>query len=509
MDPAGANRSFWMEGAALPTYPVLSDDTSADVAVVGGGITGLTAALRLCQAGRSVCLIEMNRIGSGTTGSSTGHLDGYTDQTIGGLIRAFGEEKARIALHAKRSAIDHIERWDRELNLQCQFRRIPAYLYCEEEADVETLKNEYANARQLGLTVDMQRHAPLPFGTALALMFPDQGRFDPLAYVKGLARAVAEASGRIFENTRAEKIWEEGGKARIETNHGTITANDLILAGHAPLLGTFTVEPRAMPYQSYVLGVRVLNDIPDALYWDTARPYHYTRRATDADPRLLIVGGADHHTGVQIDTAERFRELERHFRHRLRVESASYRWSHEFFETADGAPYIGRVPGYEHVYMGAAYSGDGLTFGTVAGIVNSDLILGRENAAAAVFDPGRIKPLSTVRRLTGNLLHMAKHFVGDRLMGADFDSVDEIAPGQGGLVTVEGERLAVYRDEHGGVHMLSPVCRHMGCYVHWNSAEKTWDCPCHGGRYDAYGNVIMGPPKHSLHERTPVAAESR
>lgn len=509
MDRAGANPSFWMSGSASPAYPALTDDTTADVTVVGGGITGLTAALLLCQAGRSVVVIEMNRIGAGTTGSSTGHLDSYTDQTIRGLVRSVDEEKARVVLRAKRRAIDHIEKWDRELNLQSGFRRIPAWLYCEEQADVETLKIEYAEARRLGLAVDMQRHAPLPFGTALALMFPDQGRFDPLAYVRGLARAIGEANGRVFENTRAEKIWEEDGKARVETNHGTITAGAAVLAGHAPLMGMFTVEPRATPYQSYVLGARVHNDVPDALYWDTAKPYHYTRWASDADPHLLLVGGADHHTGVQIDTSERFRELDRYLRHRYRVEAMTSHWSHEFFETADGLPYIGRVPGYERVYMGAAYSGDGLTFGTIAGVLNSDLILGRENEAARVFDPGRIKPLSTVRRLTGNLLHMARHFVGDRLMGADFETIDQIAPGQGGLVNVDGERRAVYRDDHGELHMLSPVCRHMGCYVHWNSAEKTWDCPCHGGRYDALGNVIMGPPKHPLQEMAPVTAASR
>lgn len=509
MDRAGANPSLWMEGPLAQTYPSLSEDVTSDVIVVGGGITGLTAALKLLESGRSVTLIEMNRIGSGTTGSSTGHLDNYTDQTITGLIRAAGEDNARIALSAKRSAIDHIEARTLQYNIDCQFTRIPAYLYCEDETDVEMLKQEYAAARRLAIPVDMQRHAPLPFNSAISLMFPDQARFDPLAYIRGLARAVVAAGGRIHENTRAEKIWEENGRARVETNHGNISAQDIILAGHAPLLGMFTVEPRAIPFQSYVLAARVLNAVPDALYWDTADPYHYTRLARAGDPHLLLIGGADHHTGAQIDTNDRFRDLDRYARTRYRVDTVEYRWSHEFFETADGLPYIGRVPTFEHTYVCAAYSGDGLTFGTVAGLLTSELIAGVQNPAAKLFDPSRLKPLSTVRRLTSNLLHMARHFVGDRLMSADYESMDEIAPGQGGLVNVEGERLAVFRDEHGETHMMSPVCRHMGCYVHWNSAEQTWDCPCHGGRYDAYGNVIMGPPKQSLEARAPVTAETR
>ncbi|HQA00107.1 MAG TPA: FAD-dependent oxidoreductase, partial [Phycisphaerae bacterium] len=286
MDRAGVNASFWMTSPLQPTYPELFEDSRTDAVIVGAGITGLTAAMRLVEAGLKVQVIEMNWVGSGTTGSSTGHLDSYTDETLKGLIRGLGEDHARIALVAKQQAIDVIEDWDRRLQLGCRFRRVPAYLYCEDDADIEMLKVEYTLVRNLGIAVDMQRQAPLPFDTALSLVFPDQGRFDPLAYIQGLARKIVEAGGQIFENTRAEKIWEENGQGRVETNRGTITADAVILAGHAPLLGMFTVEPRALPYQSYVLGVRVLNDVPDALYWDTARPYHYIRRATDDDPRL-------------------------------------------------------------------------------------------------------------------------------------------------------------------------------------------------------------------------------
>lgn len=517
MDRAGANPSYWMDGPMQPTYPDLSvsdskaqdrnEDTYAQVVIVGGGITGLTAAMRLCAAGRSVILIEMNWVGSGTTGASTGHLDSHTDQTLKGLIRILGQDDARVALHAKRAAIDQIEQWDRELHLDCGFRRVPGYLYCEDEHQVELLKEEYAHARGLGMPVDMQRHAPLPFHTALCLMFPDQARFNPLAYVRGLAREVVKLGGRIYENTRAEQISEYDGMGRVRTNHGTtITADAVILAGHAPLLGMFTVEPRAMPHQSYVLGVRVRDEIADALYWDTVRPYHYTRQADAENPKLLLIGGADHQTGAAIDTTECFRTLDRYVAARYQVESVELRWSHEFFESVDGVPYIGRVPNFEHIYMGAAYSGDGLTFGTVAGMVTSDLVLHRPNPAARVFDPKRIRPLSGMRRWTSHVLHMARHFVGDRITGAEFGSADQIAPGQGGLVSVDGERWAVFRDEQGELHMMSPVCRHMGCYVHWNAAEKTWDCPCHGGRYDAYGNVIMGPPKQPLEQRAPVSA---
>jgi glycine/D-amino acid oxidase-like deaminating enzyme/nitrite reductase/ring-hydroxylating ferredoxin subunit len=426
MDRASANPSYWRDGPAQSTYPSLSEDTQAQVAIVGGGITGLTAASRLRAEGRTVALIEMNWIGSGTTGSSTGHLDCYSDHTLKGLVRSLGEDHARIALHAKRAAIDQVEQWDRRFQLDCQFRRIPAYLYCEDESDVELLERECAYARRLGLSVDMQQHAPLPFHTSLCLVFPDQARLDPLAY-----------------RSRAGPRGCQGRRAHLREHP---SREDPRGKRHAP--------NRDQPGDDHCRR-------------------HHSGRTCSADGH--VHGRAAGHAAPVLRTA----------------------------------PYIGRVPNFDRIYMGAAFSGDGLTFGTVAGIVTSDLVLGRQNAAAQVFDPGRIRPLSSVRRLAGNLLHVARHFVVDRITGAEFESVDQISRGQGGLMTVDGERLAVFRDEHGDVHMMSPLCRHMGCYVHWNAAEKTWDCPCHGGRYDARGNVIMGPPKHPLERRAPMGVETR
>lgn len=493
---------YWARGAGAPAYSPLAGDITADAAVIGAGITGLTCALALREAGLTVAVLEMNAVGSGTTGHSTGHLDSSNDQGLDTIIGIFGEDGARTIMKAKRAAIDRIEQWDAQYDLQSGFKRLPAYQYAEDDGRGRRhVEQEAMAAERLGLPAQLKDRAPLPFPTQLALMHESQARFDPLKYLTGLARAFTDAGGALYGDTRAEHVSEEDGEVQIATNHGLVRARWLVLAGHTPLLGMLTLQPRSYPYQSYVLCVRVLNDVDDALYWDVQSPYHYTRLASNDDPHTLIIGGADHRTGEISDTESRFEELERYVRDRYDVAAIECRWSHEFFETADGAPFIGRVPGYEHVCVGAGYSGDGLTFGTAAGRILADLVQEHDHEALPVFDPSRIKPVASAKRIATGFLHMGRHFVGDRIAGGDKTDVELLHIGDGRLLDIDGETLAVYRDESAVLHVMSPVCRHMKCIVQWNAAEKTWDCPCHGGRYDATGNVIMGPPMKPLERR--------
>jgi Rieske Fe-S protein len=247
--------------------------------------------------------------------------------------------------------------------------------------------------------------------------------------------------------------------------------------------------------------VRVEQELPDALFWDDAEPYHYTRRATTDDPGLIIVGGSDHKTGQGDDERDAFHHLERYVRQRFAVQKIEQRWSAEFFEPADGLPYVGRVPSMKHVYLGTGYSGTGLTFGTVAGRLLADLVLDRANPMSDIFSPSRIKPLAAGGSLIKENLNAAKHFVLDRFTGDSIESLEEVPPGKGRLVKYEGKQWAIYRDDEGAIHVLSPVCTHMGCHVQWNEAEKTWDCPCHGGRFSCLGERLYGPPPKDLEEQ--------
>ena len=516
----------WQRDSHAPTYPPLRDDAQCDVAVLGGGIAGLTAALELARGGgggRSVIVLEMHRVAGGTSGHSTGHLEWHSEIGYVQLISKFGEQKTRTLIDAKRDAVDYIEAWSAESGGEGgeggDFVRVPAYFYAEDETGAAEVQLEVEASARLGYDADLLGHAPLPFSTTAAMRLDHQARHSPLAYVRLLARLCIEAGVTIHEETRLtshEELDEtrrsenRNRRIRVTTDRGVVSCDHLVLCGHAPTAALVSAVSRAFPYQSYVIAVRVKEGgepIEDALYWDTAEPYHYIRRYSSDDPTLLVIGGADHRTGShESPTQSRFEELEVYARERFDVapggvESA---WSHEFWEPADGVPYIGCVPRTEHTYMACAFSGEGLTLGTAAGRLLADLILNRDNPLEEVTRLDRVKPLASANRLVRGGLHFAKRFVGDRLRGGDADSVDAVPVGEGRLVDSDDGLLAVYRDdegEGGEVHVMSPVCTHLGCIVQWNDAERTWDCPCHGGRYDAKGTVIMGPPDRDLERR--------
>lgn len=491
-------QSFWHATADTPVeYPPLAGDVHADVAIIGAGITGLTAATHLKRAGQKVVVLEAGRVGSGTTGGTSAHLDMLTDSELREVVRDFGESQTRTCVDALREAIDLIESWSREFAIDCDFRRIPVFYYTEDPERYQSLHEECETACRLGLQAEIEVPVPLPFPNLGGFRVEQQARFHPLHYVRGLARQFHGGDCAIYEGTRAEPP-KNGDPCTIQTNGGTVRARDVVLATHSPFLGISELDTRVAPYQSYVIGVRLRDSFPDALYWDDDDPYHYTRRASSTDEHLWIIGGADHKTGQTEDTRSHFADLEEYARGRFDVEAVEFKWSAEFFEPSDGLPYIGRVPFHDHLYVGTGYSGSGLSFGTVAGTVIAELILGGKPPVADVLTPSRIKPVASAGEFISQNLNVAKHFVKDRFTGEKIESLEAIARGEGRLVTYQRKQLAVFRDEQGVLHMLSPVCTHAGCIVNWNSAEQTWDCPCHGGRYAANGERIYGPPPHDL-----------
>jgi len=492
------HRVFWESDRHV--YPCLDRNLLADVLVVGGGITGLTAAMSLTLAGKKVVLIEMNRVGDGTTGHSTGHLDNHYDRGLARLESNFGTGAAERLIRAKQQAVDHIEKWVSEFSIDCDFVRVPGYLYTEDRND-STVDAEHDAAWKIRLTPVALEVTPLPFKTYHAARFFRQARFSPLPYVTGLARTFVEQGGIICENTRMHDFEEKDGKVITNAGDHMIESEHLVLAGHASLVGKFTIQTRIYPNQSFVIAADVEDEIEDALYWDTDTPYHYTRIASSDKPKTLIIGGGDQHTGSGADMRKSFGELAEYANRRYSGVSITHYWSHEFFEPADGAPYAGRAPRMEKVYTASAFSGDGLTLGTASAILLCDLIQEKSNPIADVLSPERIKPVASVRQTSKTLGQAVKHLFYDRF-AKYARSVEEVDAGTGAIVKDKGSLYAVYKDSTGEIEVLSPACRHMGCIVHWNNAEETWDCPCHGGRYDKHGNVIMGPPREPLEKKT-------
>lgn len=493
----GQHATLWGRREAVVTHPPLDAHTEAPVLVIGGGITGLATARALQERGHHVTVLEMHRVGLGTTAHSTGHLDITTDTGMHDVVRAFGTTAGEQMIAAGQRALDRAERWSTDGAIDCDMRRVPGYLYTEDDDDGELDREAQAYTRA-GAPIQRRREVPLPFSTLGGVRFAEQIRFDPLDFCRGLAKMIVKDGGRVFENTRVRRVQDGSDGVTVHTVDSKIQAQHVVIATHAPLFGFVSLQTRAHPYQSYVHAVRVREPVEDALYWDQADPYHYTRVLGSDEPRVLVIGGADHRTGDERDTERRFSTLRAYTDARYTVEAVVGRWSHEFFEPADKLPYVGRLPGRHRTFIATGFSGDGLTWGLVTAELVADGIEGRDNALADVLTPSRIKPLAAASEMAAAGVNIARHAVGDHLAFADVDRLEEIPAGEGRLIRLGLRRLAVYRDDAGSLHAMSPVCRHAGCIVQWNAAARTWDCPCHGGRYDAYGHVIGAPPKDDL-----------
>jgi glycine/D-amino acid oxidase-like deaminating enzyme/nitrite reductase/ring-hydroxylating ferredoxin subunit len=492
-----ASQSLWIASTRYPRCEPLKRDLKVDVAVVGGGITGLTAAVLLAEAGRSVAVIEASRIAGGVTGYTTAHLTEVVDCSFGTLIGHFGEDGARLALAATRASLDRIAGFVRDRGIECGFRRVPGFYYTEAEDGEQDVRDEVEAARRLGLDAVFTREVGLPFETRCGLRLENQGRFHPRRYLLPLLKDLAATRGcHVFEDTRVLDV-NDGTPCVVETETGTVTAADVVMATHVPLTKLF-LQTKVAHYRSYVLACRISGAFPDGLFWDNEDPYHYLRlQESDGGP-LVIVGGEDHKVGQEDDTEARFAALLAYAKKRFKVRSVKYRWSAQVAEPVDGLPYLGRHSASSHVFVGTGYSGTGMTFGTLAAMIASDLILGRENPFARLFDATRVKPVAGGKEFVRENVDFPAHFVKDRLKKPEGESLRSVRQGQGKIVEVEGHKRAVFRDAAGAVHVLDPVCTHMGCLVQFNDAEQSWDCPCHGSRFSTDGAVINGPAVKGL-----------
>jgi glycine/D-amino acid oxidase-like deaminating enzyme/nitrite reductase/ring-hydroxylating ferredoxin subunit len=494
--------SLWIDTAPATTYEPLPGDVSTDVCVIGGGITGLTAALLLKRGGRRVVLLEMDRVGNGVTGYTTGKVTALHGMHYAHVRSRFGEDGARDYAAANQAALELIAGLVRDGDVDCDFRRKPNYVYSEDESERDDLREEAAAATAAGLAAEYTQETDLPWAVAGAVRAPDQAEFHARHYLLHLAGLVHGDGSFINERTRVVGV-DDGEPCRVVTDRGEVTAADVVVATHYPMLDRGLFFARLSPERSYALACRVAGPVPQGMYISTESPAHSVRSAPLDGDELLIVGGEAHKTGQGGDTAERYARLEAWARERFEISEVLYRWSAQDAMPADGVPYVGLVsPVSKHVWTGSGYRKWGLTNGTAAAMMLTDAIEGRENPWAATFDANRLKPVAAGPTLVKENVNVGAHFVADRLTPPDAESLDALLPGEGGIVVVDGDRSAAYRDEDGTVHALSPTCTHLGCHVTWNRAERTWDCPCHGSRFDAVdGHVIQGPAVHDLERR--------
>ncbi|MDB4972696.1 MAG: dependent oxidoreductase [Myxococcaceae bacterium] len=480
-----------------PTERVDWPDGQVDVVVIGAGITGLSTAYHLLDAGRSVLVIDKGDIASGETGRTTAHVSSALDDHYYELERLHGGAGARLAAESHAAAIASIEAISQREGIACEFARVDGFLFRGQTGTRDVLKREHDAARRAGLDVELVSTAPLPFATGEALRFGHQAQFQPLAYVHGLARAIVRKGGLIRTGVRVQRV-EESEPARIHVDGGaTITAGAVVVATNTPIVDVFAMHTKQAAYRSYAIGVQIpKGSVQRALYWDTEDPYHYVRLADDDG--LLIVGGEDHKVGQSRAPEQSWDRLEAWTRQRFpNVQSTRFRWSGQVWEPVDGLAFIGKNPGRaDNVFICTGDSGNGITHGAIAGILLSDLIVGRSNPGAHLYDPSRkvTRPRAAAEFVKENL-NVALQY-GEFVLPAHSD--EQLEPGQGTVIRRGVHRVAVYVDEAGGRHECSAVCTHLGGPVNWNRAEKSWDCPCHGARFDPYGRVLTGPAVRDL-----------
>ena len=502
--------SLWLETAHPDRQAALGENANADVCVIGAGIAGVTTAYLLAREKRSVILIDDGTPGCGQTGMTTAHLSNVVDDRYTEMIRLHGVDGARLACDSHRSAIARIESICTQERIDADFRRVSGYLFLSPEHDTSYLDEEFEAARQAGVEVGKLPRADVAgFASGPCLHFPRQAQFHPLKYLNGVVQAFTRAGGRLYGGVRAVKVTG-GAMADVETAGGQhISAKSVVVATNAPFIDLFAIHTKQAPYYTYVIGARVAPDaITPALYWDTHDPYHYVRlqRTTNAelggdnaDPvDLLIVGGQDHKTAQAFDTEERYASLERWMReHFPAAREVEFRWSGQVMETQDGLGFIGRNPlDANNVYVATGDSGMGMTHGTIAGMLICDLIQGHPNRWEKLYDPSRVRTGAAGDFLKENLNVAAQY--ASWVTPGDVSSVDEITPNSGAVMREGMSKVAIFRDEAGELHRRSAVCTHLGCIVGWNKAAATWDCPCHGSRFDAYGRVINGPASSDL-----------
>jgi glycine/D-amino acid oxidase-like deaminating enzyme/nitrite reductase/ring-hydroxylating ferredoxin subunit len=514
-DPAYEPRSLWTATSPRQRFPRLEESLTTDVCIVGGGIAGLSAAYLLTRAGRSVVVLDDGPLGGGATAATSAHLSTALDDRWVEIERLHGPDGARLAAASHAQAIDVIARIIAREGIECGFERVDGYLFQARGSDPADLEAELEAAHRAGLTgVTRVRRAPIPsYDTGPCLLFPGQAQFHPLRYVAGLAAAVRGAGGRLHTETHVDHI-EGGDVACARAGRFEVRAKAVVVATNAPIQQGLDLHTKQSPFMTYVIAARVPRSaLARALYWDTEDPYHYLRLVPAEEAAgngggddWLLIGGEDHRTGQAEDTDERHARLEAWARARIpalrRVES---RWSGQVMETIDGLAFIGPDPtGAPNVYVATGDSGMGLTHGTIAGILLAEQVEGRDHPWSRLYDPSR-KSMRTVAAFARDAVAPAA--VGGEPPGASSSS--EIPPGSGAVRREGSELVAVYRDEAGERHEVSAVCTHRGCIVDWNDTEKTWDCPCHGSRFDRFGGVIQGPANEDLRPvelRTPERA---
>jgi glycine/D-amino acid oxidase-like deaminating enzyme len=493
--------SFWQDQQILRSFPSLTKDLETDICIIGAGISGLSVAYNLSLSGKRVIVLDDGAIAGGQTVRTTGHLSNALDERFFDLEKYFGVSGSKLAAHSHSAAIAFIGALVKKHHIKCHFEKLDAYLFVPPGDSLGILDKELAAAHRAGLNfVEKVDRAPIDsFNTGPCLLFPNQAQFSPLPYIDKLCDLIIEAGGGIFTSVHADKIEKKEKQYLVTLQDLSILAKHVVIATNSPICSPFLPHLKQAPYRTYVIAFKVLKgSITHALYYDTSDPYHYIRLTQyDETHDLLIIGGEDHRTGEKKDTKACFEQLEKWARERFPLlGKVAYHWSGQVIEPIDGLAFIGRVKRNTEIYMVTGTSGNGLTYGTIAGLLLNDLILKRKNPWEKLYDPHR-KTLSAAKRFVEENLNTFCQY-RDWFTAGDRTSDSHLPKNSGAIIRKGFKKYAAYRDHTGKLHKMSAICPHLKAEVRWNLSENCWECPAHGSRFSATGEVIQGPANCNL-----------
>jgi len=495
----GANTSIWQD--KIPDYVPKIKVTGSeiyDVLIVGGGITGLATGLLLQQSGKKCLIAEAKNIGFGTTGGTTAHLNTVLDSSYAEIEKNFGENAAALVCSSASQAIDLVEKNIRDFSIDCGYSKKNGYLFSIDEKQTDELEEIFFSSNRAGCDMEWSNELPIDIPFKKAVVFKNQAQFHPTQYLYGLANAFEEIGGTIKQNCRI-RGFKENDSLDVESSEGNIKAKALIYATHVPP-GVNLLHFRCAPYRSYVIGLRLKKDkYPDALIYDMHDPYHYYRTQQINGENYLIAGGEDHKTGHEENTAACFTRLENYLHQYFDFDKIAFKWSSQYYQPVDGLPYIGNLPGNpSNVYTATGYNGNGIIYGHVAARLFRDIIVEGKSGIEQLFDPNRVKPVAGFTNFMKEAADVVTQFVGKYFDISEMKELAEIARGEAKVVKKDGVSIALYKDEHGNIHAVNPACTHINCIVEWNNSEQSWDCPCHGSRFDADGEMLTAPARKNL-----------
>ncbi|MFL5765925.1 MAG: FAD-dependent oxidoreductase [Bacteroidia bacterium] len=491
--------SIWESTARQGTvYPMLQGDKQADVVVIGGGITGLTAAMLLSDAGKKVIVLEALNVGLGTTGNSTGNLYVTVDEHLSGIKKKWNADVMKAVVRSRSSALSLIEQTIRRFDIKCDFYKTSFNFFAEDlDKNAEDfLQKEFDALVEAGLSPTLSQNPGLNFPVKKMISVDGQAQFHPYKYASQLAHSISQKC-EIYENSPVEDFDEKEGI--VKTKGGSVKAGAVIMATHTPK-GVWMVQGDLGPYREFGVAAELKSgSFPGGIYWGVNAPKHSVRSFKDGDKNYIMVIGDKYKTGQGENTFDYVRHLEKYLDERFDIGEERFVWGGQHYRPADGLPYIGKHS--DKLYFLTGFATDGLVYGTLASMIVSDMISGKKNEWEDIYDLKRYTPIKSFKEFFKENADNIVQYLKDTPWSADVKSLQEIARGDGKVIESGGEKLAVYKDEMGYSHAVSAVCTHMKCVVNWNPAEKTWDCPCHGSRFKTDGTVLEGPAVIALQKK--------